>query len=236
MRIAPKASGPDSSEAVLREYARLAPQYDRKWSFYIRATTRETIARLPMRPTDALLDVGCGTGALLCQLAESYPQASLAGIDPSPEMIEIARKKMPSSIELKRGWAEQIPFQDEAFDAVVSCNVFHYVRRPLAALQEMARALKPAGRLVITDWCDDYWACRICDWYLRRFNRAHFRVYREKDCMKLLVDSGQKEVRIERYKISWLWGLMTAITKKGPRPNASRKPDHAAPVENPDTS
>ena len=64
--------------------------------------------------------------------------------------------------------------------------------------------------MVITDWCDDYLPCRICDMVLRRLNRAHFRVYRARDCRELIKESGAHEITIERYKISWLWGLMTA--------------------------
>ncbi len=49
--------------AVLDEYARLAAQYDSRWSFYVRATTRETISRLSVHARDNVLDVGCGTSS-----------------------------------------------------------------------------------------------------------------------------------------------------------------------------
>jgi ubiquinone/menaquinone biosynthesis C-methylase UbiE len=201
-------------DAVLGEYARLAPQYERRWSFYVRATCRETLARLRNKPTDSVLDVGCGTGALLSQVSASYPQARLAGIDPSPEMLAIARERLASGIELQQGWAESIPYPDGSFDAVVSCNVFHYIRDPLLALKDMLRVLRPGSTMVITDWCDDYLACRICDWYLRLFNAAHFRTYPAHRLREVLTKAGATEVRIESYKITWLWGLMTATARK----------------------
>jgi ubiquinone/menaquinone biosynthesis C-methylase UbiE len=204
--------------AVLGEYARLALQYDRRWSFYVRATARETLARFRLNPTDSALDVGCGTGALLHQLSASHPQARLAGIDPSPEMLAIARARLPPGIELKQSWAEGIPYTDEAFDVVVSCNVFHYIREPLDALTEMLRVLRPGGALVITDWCDDYLACRIYDWYLRHFDAAHFRTYPARRLKDLLRTAGAAEVRIDCYKITWLWGLMTATARKQVQP------------------
>jgi ubiquinone/menaquinone biosynthesis C-methylase UbiE len=200
---------------VIEEYARLAPIYDAKWSFYIEATIRETVARLGLRPADRLLDVGCGTGALLQHLAQQHPATQLSGVDPVPEMLANARRRLPPDVELREGWAERLPFADQEFDVVVSCNVLHYVREPVAALREMGRVLAPGGRLVITDWCDDYWACRLCDLYLRRFSPAHFKTYRARECLHLLQEAGYRPVDIDRYKISWLWGLMTARVIQG---------------------
>jgi ubiquinone/menaquinone biosynthesis C-methylase UbiE len=200
--------------AVLEEYARLAPRYEGRWSFYVSATSRETLARLCMKPTDSVLDVGCGTGALLYELSTRYPKARLAGIDPSPEMLAIARQRLAAGVELKQGWAESISYPDSTFDVVVSCNVLHYVRQPLAALRNMLRVLRPEGTVVITDWSDDYLACRICDWYLRLFNAAHFRTYRTRQLVDLLHTAGARDIRTDCYKISRLWGLMTVTARK----------------------
>ncbi len=199
---------------VVKEYSLLAPEYDTRWSFYIEATTRETIARVSLAPGARLLDVGCGTGALLEKLAQNFPQATLVGVDPVPEMLAVARGRLSASTELGGGWAEELPFADDSFDTVVSCNAFHYIRQPVEALQEMTRVLRPGGEIIITDWCDDYLACRICDWYLRWFSPAHFKVYRERDCLRLLQEAGHPEAHIQRYKINWMWGLMTAKATK----------------------
>jgi SAM-dependent methyltransferase len=89
--------------------------------------------------------------------------------------------------------------------------MFHYITHPVEALQEMARALRPGGSLVLTDWCDDYLACRVCNFYLRLTNKAFYKTYRQAECLALLHDAGFTQVKLERYKISWLWGLMTAL-------------------------
>lgn len=201
-------------EPVVREYSRLAADYDRKWSFYVEVTTRETMTRLRLRPEDRVLDVGCGTGALLDQIGRAHPGARLAGLDPVTQMLEVARRRLPHTVNLTAGWADRLPYADGAFDVVVSCNMFHYVRRPLPALREMQRVLRPGGELVITDWCDDYLACRLCDWYLRLFSPAHVKVYRERDCIRMLKEAGHATPRVERYRISWLWGMMTAVATK----------------------
>ncbi len=201
-------------DSVLQEYARLAPLYERKWSFYVQATCRETLSRMRITPTDSILDVGCGTGALLHHLLSNVPEADLAGVDPSPEMLTMARNRLPVTIELKQGWAEEIPYSSDTFDTVVSCNMFHYIRQPQDALEETLRVLRPGGTLVISDWCDDYLACRICDWYLRVFNAAHFRTYNARECLGLLKSARAINVEIDRYKITRLWGLMTATAQK----------------------
>lgn len=199
---------------ILKEYSRAAEAYDAKWSFYVEATTRETITRLSLRPTNRLLDVGCGTGVLLHRLSATHPVAQLVGVDPVPEMLAIARHRLSPSIELSEGWVEHLPFADEQFDVVVSCNMFHYIHDPIAALREMRRVLRPGGQLVITDWCSDDLVCRVCDLYLRLFNRAHFKTYRKRECVLLLREAGFAVVDIDHYKISWLWSLMTARVTK----------------------
>jgi ubiquinone/menaquinone biosynthesis C-methylase UbiE len=200
-----------NADPVVAEYAKAAPNYDAKWAFYVETTTRETLRRMPMTSTTRVLDVGCGTGELLRRLRAKYPGAVLAGLDPVPEMLAVARDKLSGQEDLRVGYADSLPWAAATFDVVVSCNMFHYITHPVEALREMARVIRPGGALVLTDWCDDYLACRLCNLYLRLTNRAFYKTYREGECRALLGKAGFDEVKLERYKISWLWGLMTAV-------------------------
>ena len=202
------------ADPVVAEYARAAERYDEKWAFYLEATTRETLRRMPMTPTARVLDVGCGTGELLRRLRAKHPDAVLAGLDPVDEMLAVARDKLSGREDLRTGYADSLPWSAGSFDVVVSCNMFHYITHPVEAIGEMERVLRPGGQIVITDWCDDYLACRLCSLYLRLTSRAHFKTYRQSECAALLEQTGHARATVERYKISWLWGLMTARAEK----------------------
>jgi len=203
-----------SDDPVLREYARLARQYDWRWSFYVRSSVENTLARLPLGEGQRVLDVGCGTGQLLAALRNQSLPVELLGADPSREMLGVARSRLAKALPLVAARAERLPFAGATFDWVVSTSVFHYIQQPRAALGEFHRILKPTGSLLITDWCDDYVACKACDWLLRAFSRSHFRTYTREQCERLLGESSFAPVAVERYRISWVWGLMTARAGK----------------------
>lgn len=132
-------------------------------------------------------------------------------------MLDVARRKLDADIALYRGWADALPFDDGRFDVVVSCSAFHYVLRPAAALREIRRVLRPGGRLVITDWCGDYPTCRALTGYLRLFDRAKTHAYRTHELRRLAEDAGFEVRAMDRYRINWFWGLMTAtLCLEGP--------------------
>jgi ubiquinone/menaquinone biosynthesis C-methylase UbiE len=196
-------------DPVQIEYAQLADRYDSRWSFYVNATLQATLSHLDLHPGDRVLDLGCGTGTLLENLLTVAPKAEMFGLDPCAEMLNVARQKLPTSINLKLGNATKIPFPSDSFDVLVSTSAFHYFRQPEQAIEEMKRVLKPGGHLIITDWCYDYWSCRILDFWLRIFDRAHFRTYKSSELRLMLQNFGFQEILVEGYKIDWLWGMMT---------------------------
>lgn len=198
---------------IVEQYAKLAPDYDLRWSRYVRASTDATLARLPPAVGD-VLDVGCGTGALVRCLLNDSRVSSLTGVDASREMLSIARERLSPAVLLHECWAENLPFDDCSFDTVLSCNMFHFIRRPGDALDEMMRVLRPNGVVIITDWCDDYLTCKLCDIYLRWVDPAHFRMYGVSQCRELLEAADARDIEIDKYKITLLWGLMTATAHK----------------------
>lgn len=159
MAMSRAAISNENESSVQKEYSKLAREYDEKWSFYVEATLQETLKRIEVHSGQRLLDIGCGTGVLLETLEKKHPDLILAGVDPTQEMLDVAGKRLSKKVHIERGWAEKLPFEAESFNVIVSCNMFHYIREPIVALKEARRILKPTGRLVITDWCDDYFTC-----------------------------------------------------------------------------
>ena len=115
-----------------------------------------TLARL--QQGDAVLDVGCGTGTLSLEVARRVGSTGrVAGVDPGTEQIARARVKAARShlpIEFQVGVIEQLPFPDSTFDVVFSTLMMHHLPAGLKrqGLAEIARVLKPGGRLIIADF------------------------------------------------------------------------------------
>lgn len=116
-------------------------------------------------PGGRLLDVGCGSGQLVIRLATSSP-GSYVGLDSwgddwqysQAQAERNARLGGVTGLELVRGSASDLPFDDGAFDRVVSCLTFHEVRDvadPTACLGEALRVLRPGGRFAFVDLFDD---------------------------------------------------------------------------------
>jgi ubiquinone/menaquinone biosynthesis C-methylase UbiE len=123
-----------------------------------RKLRQQTISLADLRPGEVVLDVGCGTGTLALEAARHVGNAGrVYGIDPSAEQIARARRSAVrghAPIEFQLGVIEEIPFLDATFDVVLSTLMMHHLPAPLKrrGLAEVARVLKPGGRLIIADF------------------------------------------------------------------------------------
>jgi len=106
-----------------------------------------------VRSGDRLLDVGCGTGVVAITAAKLGAHAT--GIDLTPELLQRARQNASISkvsIDWREGDAENLPFDDGAFDVVLSQFGHIFAPRPEVAVGEMLRVLKPGGTIAFSSW------------------------------------------------------------------------------------
>lgn len=109
-----------------------------------------------LRFGEQVVDIGCGAGIDSLIAAKMVaPNGEVIGIDMTPAMLEKARKSAQeggfSNVEFKKAFAEELPIPDEWADVVISNGVLNLMPDKPAALREMARVLKPGGRLQIGD-------------------------------------------------------------------------------------
>jgi len=119
-------------------------------------TDREIVERAGVRAGEKVLDVGCGTGAQTLPAAEKAGPGNVAGIDASPEMIQVAREKAAKKgldIDFRVAAIEELPFGDGEFDVVLSGFMLHHLPEDVQrrGFAEVRRVLKPGGRLLAVD-------------------------------------------------------------------------------------
>ncbi|MEI6536171.1 MAG: class I SAM-dependent methyltransferase [Verrucomicrobiaceae bacterium] len=104
-------------------------------------------------PGGAVLEIGCGRGRFAIWLAKEMPQFRVTGLDFSQAAIELAKQSAASQqagVRFIQGDAEALPFENNSFDLVISCECMEHVANPRMMAKEMARVLKPGGRFCLT--------------------------------------------------------------------------------------
>jgi demethylmenaquinone methyltransferase/2-methoxy-6-polyprenyl-1,4-benzoquinol methylase len=131
-------------------YARLLSfGQDPRWRSFL-------VNQIEAGPDDTVLDVACGTAAVSLELVRRYG-CRVVGIDQSAEMLAAGRSRIEAAglagrIELQEGQAETLPFEDASFDALTFTYLLRYVDDPGQTMKELARAVRPGGRIAMLDF------------------------------------------------------------------------------------
>jgi ubiquinone/menaquinone biosynthesis C-methylase UbiE len=145
-----------------------------------------------------VLDIGTATGSLAIEFAKAIPGVEVVGFDLSAAALELAEvnaqeNALSSRVSFRAGNAEDMPFEGDSFDAVISGNTLHLIENPVRMFDEIHRVLKPQGRFIISDFRRSW---------LGLFTE-HFRAsYLPEEVGELL---NRSKLRNWRLKASFLW-------------------------------
>jgi ubiquinone/menaquinone biosynthesis C-methylase UbiE len=132
-------------------FASPAEHYDRFMGRYTVPLARALADEVGVREGMRVLDVGCGPGGLTSELAGRVGAENVAAIDPAEQFVAACRGHNPGA-DVRQGVAEELPWEDDTFDAALSCLVIAFMRDADAGLQQMGRVTKPGGRVGVCMW------------------------------------------------------------------------------------
>lgn len=174
-------------------FERIADRWDQMRTGYFADAVREAaIAQAYLRPEMTVADVGCGTGFLAAGLAPLVRR--VYALDASPAMLEGARRNLAAFANLVYLPADgsALPLSDASVDVALANMYLHHCPDPAAAIRELARILRPGGRLVITDLdrhTHEWMRTEMADAWLG-FERAEVKAWlRAAGLVNVLVDS-----------------------------------------------
>jgi ubiquinone/menaquinone biosynthesis C-methylase UbiE len=156
------------------------------------------IEALDPRPGQKVLDVGCGTGWAVREIARRIPQLEACGTDISAEMIREANSRRDGldAVEFVQADSESIPYPDEHFDAVICSSSFHHYPRPVQSLSEIRRVLKRGGSLYLLETSRDGSLLVVAhDLFQRAFRSDHVRYYAAAEIKRFMSVAGFQNIR-----------------------------------------
>lgn len=140
-------------------FDKVARRYDSLNTFFSMGMDRLWRRRLAksISGSKIVLDIATGTGEVAIETVDVLPKARVFGVDPSSEMLLLARRKIVSRglserISLARSRAEELPFKDGSFDAVTIAFGIRNTVDPALSLSEMRRVLRPGGKAAVLEF------------------------------------------------------------------------------------
>lgn len=137
--------------AAERSFLTTGDAYDHFMGRYSRSLARPFADLADIVVGQRVLDVGCGPGALTGELVARLGSSSVCAVDQSEPFVASCIQRHPG-VDVRLGRAEQIPFDDSVFDAVLAQLVLHFVSDTPSAMADMVRVVRPGGRIAACVW------------------------------------------------------------------------------------
>jgi len=213
---------PVSAEEIKKSYGVLSRFYAVAEGIFEKGLRQKGLQLLSVTPGEVVLEVGVGTGYSLKEIANSVGENGKAyGIDITPQMLEITRKRLRKAglmdrVELYEGDARKMPYEDSQFDAVYMASTLELFDTPdiPRILKEVKRVLKPGGRLGVASLTKEDKEGSL---FLRFYEWLHQRIPKYANCRPIYVeksvqDAGYEITKTDQFVIGKLvpWKIVVA--------------------------
>lgn len=200
----------DLEQSSIQQFDSWADSHDKKnWQDFF--SNNGVLKYIKPQQDSKLLDVGCATGSLLHQLSKKNKNIVLYGLDISPKMVDIAKKKLGSRADIVVSSANTLSFKENTFDFVTCATSFHHYKEPQQALNEMYRVLKPNGTLLLLDpFTNNLTRKVMCKLLDIIFNEKDTNLFTKEQMKYMFKVSGFKNIKQHTY----LYYKLITIGKK----------------------
>jgi len=184
------------------KWNRRSKNYDLKIFDYFRWMQRKVINQLDIKPYNKFLDIGCGTGWAVYQIANQLEdKGNFVGVDLSEGMLTKAKQKLNGfkNVSFIKSSAEKLPFENESFDFIICTNSFHHYPDPVKTLSEINRVLKTNGLIQILDVTNDNFVAGLLNRYFTLMEKEHVRFYNSKELFNMFAAAGLQSISTNQF-------------------------------------
>lgn len=173
-------------------FEKVADQWDQmRRSFFTDKVREVAVAKAGIQPGKLAADIGAGTGFITEELVKNG--VKVIAVDQSKAMLEKMKKKFGrfDTVEYRIGQFNNLPIQDESVDYIFANMYLHHVDLPQVAIEEMARVLKPGGKVVVTDMDEHEFE------FLRKEQHDRWLGFKREDIERWFKEAGLKNVKVD---------------------------------------
>lgn len=197
----------NKSKEIEKEFSKWAKNYGRiSYSFWEGDISKDhinaqlkAIKLLSPKKEQNILDVGCGLGNAVIEIAKRIKPGTSYGVDITEEMIKKSRLKAKKinlkNVKFKKANAANLPFKNNFFNGAISSHVAHHFENPQKVFEEIRRTLKPKSKFVLVDTCASSKKIQEFEKKLKKEEKAHNKFLKLSESKKILKKAGFTNIK-----------------------------------------